>query len=98
MPSAPVDLGNLHFAKKGDAVSYLHDMLYRYDLGDRLSQADADVLKLALDRHPDSVEKIGTGVQSFSVRSGDFGTRCFWINRSDGTTVKFSHRACIYGT
>lgn len=98
MPSKPVDLGDLHFAKKGDAVSYLHDMLYRYDLGDRVNHGDAVILMLALDRHPEAAEKVGYGVESFSVRSGDFGTRCFWVNRTDGTTVKFSHRACIYGT
>jgi hypothetical protein len=27
----------------------------------------------------------------------DFGTKCFWVNRIDGTTEKFAHRACVYG-
>lgn len=71
-------------------------MLYRYDLGDRVKQEDAAILKLALDRHPDAAEKIGCGIASFSVRTADFGTRCFWLNRIDGTTAKFSLKACIY--
>lgn len=98
MPSKPIDLGAMHFAKRADAAAYLNDMLYRYDLGDRLNQDDAAILKLALDRHSEAAEKIGCGIASFSVRSGDFGTRCFWLNRTDSTTVKFSYRACIYGT
>lgn len=98
MPPKPVQLGAMYFAKRGDAVAYFNDMLYRYDLGDRVSKDDAALLRLALDRHPDAVEKIGCGIASFSVRSAEFGTRCFWINRIDDTTAKFSHRACIFGT
>ena len=42
-------------------------------------------------------EKIGCGVTHFSVRSADFGSRCFWINRPGGTTEKFSYVNCIRG-
>ncbi|WP_362988829.1 DUF3223 domain-containing protein [uncultured Sphingopyxis sp.] len=42
--------------------------------------------------------KIGCGITHFSVRTADFGTRCFWLNRPDKSTEKFSHTACIYGT
>ncbi|MFG6554575.1 MULTISPECIES: DCL family protein [Rhodobacterales] len=44
--------------------------------------------------HPEAAEKIGPGIESFSVRTADYGTRCFWVNRVDGTTEKFSFRAC----
>jgi len=98
MPAKPIDLGPMHFAKRGDAVAYLNEMLHRYDLGDKISSADAVILQAALDRHPEAVNKIGCGITHFSVRSADFGTRCFWLNRPDGTTEKFSHTACIYGT
>lgn len=97
MPSKPINLGSMHFAKRGDAVTYLKDMLYRYDLGDKVNEEDSKILKLALDRHPEAAEKIGCGILSFSVRSADFGTRCFWINRLDGTTVKFSYKTCVQG-
>ncbi|MBB3777277.1 hypothetical protein FHS52_003274 [Erythromicrobium ramosum] len=88
----------MHFAKRGDAVSYLNDMLHRYDLGDKVSALDAEVLRAALERHPESAAKIGCGITHFSVRTADFGTRCFWVNRPDGSTEKFSHTACIYRT
>nr|WP_247880697.1 DCL family protein [Brucella intermedia] len=51
-------------------------------------------MTLALQRHPESATKIGSGIQSFQVRVADFGTRCFWVNRVDGTSEKFSFNAC----
>jgi hypothetical protein len=45
--------------------------------------------------HPEAADKIGSGIKDFSVRSADFGTKCFWVNRTDGTTDKFSHTACV---
>lgn len=98
MPAKPLSLGPMHFAKRGDAVAYLKDMLHRYDLGDRVSANDAVILLAALERHPNAEAKIGCGVTHFSVRSADYGSKCFWVNRSDGTTEKFSHGGCIYGT
>ena len=56
-------------------------------------QALRDTLAL----HPEAAAKVGCGITHFSVRSADFGTKCFWINRPDGTTEKFSYKACITG-
>lgn len=98
MPAKPIDLGPMHFAKRGDAVAYLNAMLHRYDLGDKVGADDAIILRAALDRHPEAEQKIGCGITYFSVRTADYGTRCFWLNRTDKSTEKFSHTACIYGT
>jgi hypothetical protein len=97
MPAKPVTLGPHHFKKKGDAVAYLRAMLHKYDVGDRVSTDDAQVLRAALALHPDAGAKLGCGITHFSVRSADFGTKCFWVNRTDGTTEKFSYTSCIYG-
>lgn len=97
MPAKPITIGSLHFAKRGEANAFLREMLYRYDLGDKVSATDEDVLHAALALHPKADEKIGCGVTHFSVRSADFGSRCFWINRPDGTTEKFSYATCIRG-
>lgn len=88
----PVTLGPKYFAKKGDAIAFLNAMLSRYDVGDRVSADDAVILEAALARHPEAIERVGAGVESFSVRSADYGTKCFWVNRVDGTTGKFSHK------
>lgn len=97
MPAKSISFGELHFASKGGAEQYLMDMLHRYDVGDRVNQDDSIVLRAALALHPEAREKTGSGVSHFSVRSAEFGTKCFWLNRSDGTTEKFSFRRCIYG-
>lgn len=94
MPAKPVQVGQLHFPRKGDATAFFQEMLYRYELGDKVSADDATILTDLVSMHPEAADKIGTGIKSFSVRSGDFGTQCFWVNRTDGTTVKFSFRAC----
>jgi uncharacterized protein DUF3223 len=97
MPAKPITIGSLHFRRKGDAASYLHAILHRYDVGDKVSAADEQVLRAALVLHPEAHDKIGCGITHFSVRTADFGTKCFWINRTDGSTENFSYRACIYG-
>lgn len=94
MPAKPVQIGELHFSRKGDATKFFQEMLYRYELGDRVSAQDSAILSDLLSGHPEASNKIGSGVESFSVRSGDFGTQCFWVNRNDGSTEKFSFRAC----
>lgn len=95
MPAKPISIGDHYFEKKGDAVAFLREILYRYDLGDRVSSDDEAFLRLLIERHPESAEKIGGGISSFSVRSGDFGTRCFWVNRLNQSTEKFSFKACL---
>jgi hypothetical protein len=97
MPAKPINIGSLHFAKRGDALTYFRAMLNRYDIGDKVSAADEEVLYAVLALHPKADDKIGCGVTYFSVRSADFGTKCFWINRPDGTTEKFSCKSCIHG-
>jgi hypothetical protein len=97
MVSKPVTLGSLHFEKKCDAAAYLRAMLKKYDVGDKVSADDAEVLRGALALHPDADAKVGCGITHFSVRSADFGTKCFWVNRPDGSIEKFSYKSCIYG-
>ena len=94
MPAKPVKIGPLSFSRKGEANDYLRDMLYKYDLGDKVTEEDAAILTHLVHMHPEAAEKIGAGIESFSVRMADYGTRCFWVNRVDGTTEKFSFRAC----
>lgn len=94
MPAKPVQVGDLSFASKRDATEFFREILYRYELGDKVSEQDASVLTALLAMHPQSAAKIGAGIEGFSVRTADFGTRCFWVNRVDGTTEKFSFSQC----
>lgn len=91
----PVSYGEHHFPSQKDARAFLNAMLNRYDVGDRVNASDARILTAALALHPEAQQKIGSGIKDFSVRSAEFGTKCFWVNRTDGTTEKFSHKACV---
>lgn len=97
MPAKPITIGHLHFKKKGDAAAHLKAMLHRYEVGDRVNADDAETLRAAIALHPDAEAKIGCGIIHFSVRTADFGTKCFWVNRIDGSSEKFSCKKCIYG-
>lgn len=97
MPSKPITIGALDFSSRGDAYAFLKAILARYDVGDKVNAADSAILHDALALHPESSIKIDSGIQSFSVRTADFGTKCFWVNRVDGSTEKFALRACVYG-
>jgi len=95
VPAKKVQVGDTCFASKSEATEFFQSMLYRYELGDKVSKEDASVLTLLLAKHSEAAEKIGAGIESFSVRSAGFNTRCFWVNRTDGSTEKFSFRACL---
>lgn len=90
-----IEIGELTFKKKGDAVEYFRNMLAKYDVGDRVSAQDSKILQDLLVKHPDANEKVGQGIDFFSVRSADFGTKCFWVTRMDDTSVKFSFYSCL---
>ena len=91
----PIVIGDLEFAKKGDAVEHFKAMLNKYRPGDKVSDADGRLLAILLARHPEAKAKIGSGINHFNVRSADFGTQCFWVTRSDGSTEKFAFRSCL---
>jgi hypothetical protein len=97
MVKKPLRIGRHHFGKKGDAEAFLRAILHKYDIGDKVGADDEEVLRAALALHPDATAKVGVGVTHFSVRSADFGTKCFWVNRVDGSSEKFSFRACLNG-
>lgn len=90
----PVQIGDLHFNTKTEARNFFKSMLNKYEVGDKVGSVDEGVLRNAVDQHPKATEVIGSGIDSFSVRTADFQTQCFWVNRSDGTTEKFSIYKC----
>lgn len=90
-----VQIGEIEFSSKGAALAYLRSVLYKYNLEERISSVDAAFLLDALTEHPEAKVKIGVGLESFFVRRADFGTRCFWIRRLDGSEERFSFKSCV---
>lgn len=97
MATKPLDIGDLSFARKGDAAEHFRTILYRHDADVALSEPDATYVYWLLERHPEAAAKIGAGVKEFSTRKAVYNTRCFEIRRIDGTTTDFSVRPCLDG-
>ena len=95
-----ISLTTRSFNKAGDATAFFKDMLNRYQIGDRVSAADAVDLSALLERHDERVEKVGRGIAGFEVNIPpddvpQFSKRCFWIVRHDGTKIDFSIGHCL---
>lgn len=91
----PLRIGEMQFATKGDALLHIRETLRRYLPGERVSIEDEHFLRSLLERHPNAAEKMGVGVNHFMVRSADYGTQCFWVVRTDGSTQRFSYKECL---
>jgi hypothetical protein len=85
------------FEKAGDATAFFSSMLNRYSVGDRVSDIDALDLKALLKRHDEIVEKTGVGIAHFEVGlpPDDYAGKCFWIVRTDASSVDFSFMHCL---
>ncbi|SDC54211.1 Protein of unknown function [Cupriavidus sp. YR651] len=92
------------WSKKGDAVEHFKAMLARYSDGARVTDAgDHDDLAALLQVYdsvlsPGEPTKVGSGISHFERRKdqdhpGD--TSCFFVVRSDGTSIDFSTRKAL---
>jgi Protein of unknown function (DUF3223) len=93
-----VDLAGRSFPSKTQASSFFRAMLYRYQPGQRIDDNDARHLRALLEWHTEYEEKVGLGIDHFSVMWAEgecYATRCFCVIRGDGTQIDFSYRHCI---
>ncbi len=67
----------------------------RWPNGTHLDGDDLATVAEVLQRHPDAEGKIGPGVDSIEIRAAKYGTRCFWVNRIDGSSTDFSWLSCL---
>lgn len=58
---------------------------------------DNDFLLDLFATHPHWEFKKGAGVLFISVEKALFNTKCFWINRIDGTKIHISYNQCLIG-
>lgn len=84
-------VGSRVFTSRAAAVRYCQHILNNYQPD---PETDAFLYSLLL-RHPDSTQKIGQGVASFSVRASGYGGVCFWLTRVDGTETDWSFHTCL---
>ncbi len=93
----PVELATRSFATQALATEFFKAMLRRYAPGERVSDADHLDLAALLERHDEYKQKIGCGLDHFTVMMTEYGTPCFRIVRTDGSGTDFSYRHCVRG-
>ncbi|KAE9606928.1 putative DNA-directed RNA polymerase [Lupinus albus] len=74
-------------------------ILNNYSIDQQLSDRDLSTMLRVLHFHPHKDKKFGTGPQCIKVGQHPIykDTRCFFIERTDGTVEDFSYRKCILG-
>jgi len=92
--SKPVLIGECRFASKKEAGDFIRSVLYQYDIGQRVSEDDAEFLADLLQLHPEAPQKVGCGVRFFTVEQNE-GSRGFWLTRTDGSMTDWSFLSCL---
>lgn len=82
---------------KKQAIARCHEIVDRTDDHESVTDDDFEFLIWLLDRHPRAAEKIGNGVDRFSVQTIAMGThtRGFVVHRIDGSSTDFSYYKCV---
>lgn len=98
MSRIPIVVGIRPFTQKSEAVEACREILYRYQLGERITRsADEQFLLDLLDLHPMRDDKIGCGIAHFEVRVNPrfVRQRTFYLVRVDGSETDFSFKKCL---
>jgi len=83
------------FPTKQAATLFFRAMLGRYRNAETVGEADAALLALLLERHPEALQKIGRGVKRFYRDATPKGTDCFLLERNNWTVTDFSYQTCV---
>ena len=91
-----IKLGPFNFSIWTDAFDFARNVLAKYNVGDTVTDQERDFLVAALRlRGAKGLEKIGTGVHRIYIDTNSFGTYCFFLERTDGSTIDFSYVKCF---
>ena len=92
----PLTIGGQYFATQKDAIFFIKQLLNTEPFA-AVREPFHSFLCALISRHPRAAEKIGTGLQHFTVELGLYGARCFYLNRVDGSRTDFSYLKCLRG-
>ena len=94
----PVTIGRQSFETQNAANRFVEDLLYSLPLKVAIPEPHHSFLRALLSMHPRAEEKIGKGIDHFTVEYSVRGRRCFCLTRIDGTKTDFSFFACVQGS
>ena len=92
-----VSIGKIFFQTQGEAGDHIREILNTAVWGESLKGETHEFVLSLLERHPRAAEKIGQGVDYFTVNSDGNSDRCFYIHREGQEPVHFSYLKALKG-
>lgn len=92
-----ITIGEESFTTQKAATIFVRDLLNCQPLKTAIPEPQHSFLCALISRHPNAAEKIGVGIQHFTVEFAMHGTRCFYLTRVDGSRTEFSFYKCVRG-
>lgn len=90
-------IGAFIFPTRKAAEREIRRILHDSPLDIPLQSHEHDLIAALASCHHEAETKIGVGIQHITVRQVEYGSRGFWITRTDGTSVDFSYRTALDG-
>jgi hypothetical protein len=88
-------IGSRTFSTRKAAGDAVREILYRYNIGDMVSQsADEELLVGLIHLHADAAMKIGSGINHFEIQKV-YNSRGFLLCRTDDSKTDFSYLKCL---
>jgi len=93
----PITIGDREFNSVTAAVLFFRKILLLYGIGQAICmKEDLTAMFDLFMMHPSRDEKLaGQAVAGFEVNLRNYGSRCFYVVRADGSRVHFSYKCCI---
>ncbi len=92
-----IEIGNLTFSTKKDAIQHFKGILNSYNFGDVLSDEDFILLVDLINYRDDAEQKIGCGIKEITIDKGKYNSKCFKLIREDLSEEIFSYLRSING-
>jgi hypothetical protein len=92
---AKIKFKHKEFKSKTELRKEIQEVKKRWLNDETIEGADFETLSELILLHPSFEEKIGVGIKAFRLKYFTMGSRCFFIERLDGSEVDFSYTSCI---
>ena len=88
-------IGQRNFETWNAAIRFVENLLYSQQLKVPIQEPYHSFLSALISRHPHFKEKVGKGIDHFTVENHVRGRRCLCLTRIDGTKTDFSFFECV---
>lgn len=88
-------IGRQSFETRNAANRFVEDLLYSQPVKVAIPEPHHSFLRALISKHPHAEEKVGKGIDHFTVEYSVRGRRCFCVTRIDGTKTDFTFYECL---